>query len=122
MSPLTIDIEQIQTAFLPGQVISGTASWNLDKPPKQACLRLLWYTQGRGTEDVGILESVEFDMPRPTDNRSFEFRLPAGPYSFSGTLISLIWAVEVEVAGECERVDFVVSPTGEEITLNRRLS
>lgn len=120
MSPLTIDIEQRQTAFLPGQTLSGTARWNLSKPPKKAAIRLLWFTQGRGTEDAGVVEATDFDLPQLTDERQFEFCLPAGPYSFSGTLISLTWALELEVGRECERMEIVVSPTGEEITLSRR--
>lgn len=116
---LAIDIEQMQTAFLPGQRISGTASWMSEKPPRRAALRLIWFTQGRGTEDAGIIDSLEYDLPQSSDERSFEFHLPAGPYSFSGTLISLTWALELEVDRECERVEIVVSPTGEEIHLRR---
>lgn len=119
-SALAIDIEQMQTAFLPGQRISGTASWMSPKTPKRAALRLIWFTQGRGTEDAGIIDSREFDLPQATDERPFEFCLPVGPYSFSGSLISLTWALELEVDRECERTEIIVSPTGEEIRLSRR--
>lgn len=49
-------------------------------------------------------------------------RLPADPYSFSGTLISLVWALEVvaEPGGAAGRIDVVVSPTGNEIRLTAK--
>ncbi|MHC4552577.1 MAG: hypothetical protein ACYSUT_07415 [Planctomycetota bacterium] len=122
MRALAIDVEQMQTAFLPGQRISGTASWMGEKPPKKAAIRLVWFTQGRGTEDAGIIDSLDLDLPQTTDERSFEFHLPAGPYSFSGTLVSLTWALELEVDRECERAEIVVSPSGEEIKLGRHRS
>ena len=48
------------------------------------------------------------------------FVLPPAPYSFSGKLISLIWAVEVVAEGikEASRLEFTLSPDGREITLS----
>ena len=48
-----------------------------------------------------------------------ELEEPEAPHSFSGALISLIWAVEllVEPGGLSERIEITVSPTGEEILL-----
>ena len=59
----------------------------------------------------------EFDEPYASDSRNFEFKIPAGPYSFSGLLISLAWALELELDKECLQYDIVVSPTGKEISL-----
>jgi len=55
------------------------------------------------------------------DRREFRFRLPEGPYSFSGKLISLLWAIEVvaspgDMAG---RAGIVVSPSGREVVIGR---
>jgi hypothetical protein len=117
MSPLNIDIENMNTVFNPGQTVRGQVQWQLDKEPEKTVLRLLWYTAGIGAEDVGVVQTVEFDNPAMTDGRRFEFKLPAGPYSFSGQLISLIWTLELAAGGQCVRQDITVSPGGAGIQL-----
>lgn len=114
---IDIEIEDNQTSFSPGQTVSGTVCWLCLEPPKKASLVLFWYTEGKGDEDLGIVEKVKFDSPQASDNRRFEFQLPVGPYSFSGRLISLTWALELEVDKECTRKDLVVSPGKTEILL-----
>ena len=54
-----------------------------------------------------------------TGNRPFRFQLPDAPYSFSGKLISLIWAIEAVAEGikEAARYEFVLAPEGREIEL-----
>jgi len=108
-----------RAAFAPGDAVEGTVSWRFDAPPAKLELRLLWYTEGRGDQDVEVVERVPFETPGPADWRSFHLRLPAGPYSFSGKLISLRWALEAvaEPGDRSARTDLVVSPTGREIRL-----
>jgi len=57
--------------------------------------------------------------PDRAGNRSFRFRVPRGPYSFSGKLITLAWAVELVVlpSGETERLDLLVGPQPIEVEL-----
>lgn len=117
MSGLKIDIANDQQVFMPGQVVSGTVHWDNQRSTKNASLRLLWYTKGIGTEDIGVAESIDYDNAQPTDQYAFEFTLPIGPYSFSGRLISLIWALELQVGKEWVRKEIVLSPTGSEILL-----
>ena len=108
-------------AYVPGERIRGTVSWRLSSVPKAAALRLFYYTEGKGTQDVEIVEDFGFDAPTATEEREFDFELPQGPYSFSGKLISLIWALELEIIddGPVERLIFTLSPTGEEVNLYR---
>ena len=79
---------------------------------------LLWYTAGRGTEDVTIVaqERVAVDGAIEVP---FAFDLPEQPWSFSGTLISLRWALEasVEPGSDVVRVDLVCAPGGREVVL-----
>ncbi len=105
--------------FRPGETFSGSASWSLDAQPEAVEVRLFWYTEGRGTQDVGLVEKVRFEAPLPSERRDFQFVLPDGPYSFSGELVSVRWAVEVvaEPSGEAQRFDLTLSPTGQEILL-----
>jgi hypothetical protein len=65
------------------------------------------------------VETLSFANPAAEDRRSFQIRAPKGPYSFSGKLISLIWALEIVVqpSEESGRTLITISPTGEEILL-----
>jgi hypothetical protein len=117
MNPLTIDIEDMNTSFQPGRSVRGQVQWQLAEAPKKAGLRLLWYTAGKGTEDVGIVQTLEFDNPVAVDTRRFDFTFPAGPYSFSGQLVSLTWTLELEAGGQCLRQDITMSPSGRDIQL-----
>lgn len=119
MNLIEVAIQDGYTSFRPGDVVEGTAYWQLEPGPNEVEARLFWYTRGKGTRDVGIVETIPYHNPGRTDRRPFRFRLPAGPYSASGKLISLVWAIEVvaqpgDVSG---RVEIVVSPTGDEIRL-----
>ncbi|SHJ15323.1 hypothetical protein SAMN02745216_04440 [Desulfatibacillum alkenivorans DSM 16219] len=107
------------TIFKPGETITGQVSWYLDKRPKAARVRLFWYTMGKGTEDSQVEDQLVFDKPMQQDNRSFKFKLPVAPYSFSGTLITLRWGVELDIKGVKEvcAKEFVLSPFEKEIVL-----
>lgn len=119
MSELRIGVDGGRTAFAPGETIDARISWHLASPPKRLELRLFWYTEGKGTQDVEIVER------HPLQGGAFgeqvvSLRAPGGPYSFSGRLISLIWALEAvaEPGGEVARCEVVLSPSGEEIRLD----
>lgn len=119
MSTLRIDIGGEERAFKPGETIRGRVTWQVDEPPQSAELRLFWYTSGKGTEDVENVDSVVFQTPQANDNRDFSLTLPRQPFSFSGKLISLVWAIEliVEPGSNVERQEFIMSPSGEEVEL-----
>lgn len=108
------------TSFRPGDTVEGTVRWQLAEAPESIELRLFWSTQGKGDQDVAVVETIPFDNPGAQDRRTFRMRLPAGPYSFSGRLITLSWALEAvalpkENAGN---LSLVISPAGEEIRLH----
>lgn len=119
MDWLAIEIQDGANAFLPGEAVEGTVSWQLDRPAQTAELRLLWYTQGKGDQDVGVVSTVPFSNPGLQDRRSFRVSLPDGPFSFSGKLISLAWALElvIEPGSRASRTEITVSPTRMEILL-----
>jgi len=120
MSELVIQTAENRTAFVPGQEIAGQVSWTLDKQPDSLELRLIWYTRGKGTTDQETVHVIAFDSPKLQDQREFRLTLPEGPYSFSGKLISLIWALElVALPGkEQARLEIVVAPNAVEVTLH----
>jgi hypothetical protein len=120
MSELRIELAGGRTGYRPGEPLSGRVAWRVDDQPNSAELRLFWYTSGKGTQDVGVVDTMMFASPRMDDHRDFTLPLPREPYSFSGTLISLIWAIEliVEPGGHVERLEIVLSATGEEVVLS----
>lgn len=108
-----------RNAAVPGEELEGTATWRLAEAPERLEVRLFWYTVGKGTQDVGLVDTWPIEPPTPEGEQAFHFRLPAGPYSFSGKLISLVWALELvaEPAGESTRVEIVVAPDAIEVLL-----
>jgi hypothetical protein len=119
VSRLEISTEGGRLAFHPGEELRGTASWSLETPPTKVELRLFWRTEGKGSQDVDVVETLSFDGAGAEDRREFRLRLPPGPYSFSGKLISLIWALELvaEPSADAGRQDITLSPTGHEIRI-----
>jgi hypothetical protein len=114
---LRIETDSNQTAFYPGDTVSGTASWSLEQPGTPE-VRLFWYTEGKGTQDIGLVGTTRLEGAAMSGSQSFRFVLPEGPYSFSGTLVSLLWAIElVSSSGDSDRLNITVSPTGSEIVL-----
>jgi hypothetical protein len=116
---LRIELAEGRSSYLPGETVAGHAAWCLEGAPASAELRLFWRTEGKGDSDQEIVEALPFAAPLPDDRRPFAIRLPAAPWSFSGKLVSLIWALELVVSGEgAARVEIIVSPTGEELLLH----
>ena len=106
--------------FEPGSLLEGRVDWDAGgERPERMMISLLWHTAGKGTEDVTVVDQVEVVGPSRLGSRRFEFSLPAFPWSFSGTLISLIWSVEasLEPKGALSRADLVLAPGAEEILL-----
>ena len=119
MIELTLDVTEKPLELVPGQTLSGRIGWRLDEVPKRAALRLFWYTEGRGTQDVEIIEEMNIVSSGLTHEERFSFTLPERPYSFSGRLITLKWALELVLnKGEhVKRVDLMVSPWVEQVKL-----
>ena len=70
-------------------------------------------------QDFAIVDTVVIDNPAEKGVEVEPIRLPSAPYSFSGKLVSLIWALElVAFPGETStRVDITMAPDGKEVVL-----
>ena len=118
MSALRVVPTSGGTERRPGDPLELTVSWSLAEPPTSLDVRLFWFTQGKGTRDVGVVESQPVDIGGARGDRRVRFRLPDSPYSFSGTLITLQWAVElIANADQVARWEFVMAPDGHEVRL-----
>lgn len=120
MTDLRIAIHGNRTAFEPGEVLEGTVRWRLDPTETRCELRLFWFTRGKGSPDVEVVNSLVFDQPAEEETRPFRFTLPTEPYSVSGQLVSLVWALElIATPGkENTRLELVVAPHGREVLLH----
>lgn len=118
---LALQLNQDPATLVPGQVIDGTAGWQLEDPPRLAMLRLFWYTEGRGTQDVGIAEELELPAGQAIGQGAFRFTVPDAPYSFQGQLVTLKWAIELVLnkGKHVERLDLIVSPWVEQVKLSK---
>jgi hypothetical protein len=119
-----LDLIEIQTegnrvAYAPGEALAGTVSWRLDTPATGVEVRLFWYTRGKGTTDVQVVKAKQFDAAGTSGRADFRFVLPEEPYSFSGKLVSLVWALEaiVQPGERAQRLELVVAPGGREALL-----
>lgn len=118
---LTLRINQDPNTLVPGQVIDGVAGWRLDDAPRDAIIRLFWFTEGKGTCDVGVVEELSLPHHLAELSGTFRFTIPAAPYSFCGQLITLKWAIEllVDKGDLVERLDLIVSPWVEQVSLKK---
>jgi hypothetical protein len=117
VSAPVLAIELARSDLAPGERVRGVVRLVGRRAPVPPVLRvrLLWYTEGKGDQDVHTVEAQTLDP-----SGRFEFQLPASPYSFSGKLVSLIWAIEVENTDvhHAERATFVMAPDRRAIALH----
>lgn len=119
MNSVQLGLRENKLAYRCGEEIAGAVHWELADAPQKAEVRLCWYTRGKGTEDVAIVETIPLETPLAGDMRPFSFIAPAAPHSFSGKLISLIWIVEIVLKpGDLfQRLEITISADGQEIVL-----
>jgi hypothetical protein len=65
---------------------------------------VLWYTEGKGEEDIGVHFFERTATPR--DSGSFAVTLPRSPLSYEGVIVKIRWCVRVRVFFQGGR-DFV---------------
>ncbi|MDJ0852594.1 MAG: hypothetical protein QNK04_29850 [Myxococcota bacterium] len=118
---LEIRIEGGRTGFEPGAMLRGTLAWALGDPPEAVELRLLWYTRGRGDQDVGVARTLRIESTGAQGSSPFELEAPSGPYSCSGRLVSICWALEAvaKPGKNTARTELVIAPGGREVDLTR---
>jgi len=114
---ISIQTADGRDAYSPAEELRGQVSWELERPAQRIEVRLFWYTRGKGTTDVQVVKVQRFDAPTLRGNHEFRFALPEEPYSFSGKLISLVWALEAiaEPGERSVRLELVVAPGGNEV-------
>ena len=115
---LTIEVNKL--AFQPGESIAGVLTWQGVENANRIDIRLIWHTSGKGTQDVGVASSESDSSPGASGKQAFSFVAPSYPCSYSGSLISVSWAIEAIVFPQrfAERTDLVIGPDAREIILH----
>ncbi|MFT7521253.1 MAG: hypothetical protein ACI9MC_003404 [Kiritimatiellia bacterium] len=111
---IAVTFDEPDRSYRPGDTINGHVVWQ-GGPFTEGALRLLWTTTGRGTQDVGVQQLVSVHMSDNVGSTGFTFEAPAFPYSFSGTLLSIEWYVELSVRGDAVKQLIVIGPDGREV-------
>ena len=117
-SNIEIKVDYDHTEFTPGDTISGEVHWTNVSGASAVAFRLFWYTSGRGTQDVMVHEELQWPISK--GSAQFSLVLPHEPYSFSGTLVSLTWAIEAVILPDetsTARHEFHLTPDGKELIL-----
>lgn len=100
--------------------ISGAVTWHeLTERCDLIELRLLWYTIGKGDRDLEVVARIAVMKPGTSGTQRFSFDPPGGPYSFSGSLISLVWAIEAVTVplSDSQIAEFTLAPGGNEVRI-----
>jgi len=101
---INISIDGNRRLFQPGEIIAGDVSLkSFDAAAVKAVeISVLWYTEGKGDEDLDVREFRRIaadDMTWSQFNRPIRFEavLPNSPLSYEGTLLKIRWCVRVRV-------------------------
>jgi hypothetical protein len=90
--------------YLPGEPLTGRFS--VDGPEhdtvRAAEFSVLWYTNGKGEEDLSVhfferfshdrITQLDFRTPHP-----FEIRLPISPLSYDGMVVKVCWCARLRL-------------------------
>jgi hypothetical protein len=116
---LELTLEHGRTSFEPGARLAGVAAWSAPAPPRGMELRVAWTLRGKDGRDLHLADTIPLPAPAAAERRPFVLTLPATPYSFRGTLLTLTWTLDlVALPGEeTARVNLVIAPRGQAIDL-----
>jgi hypothetical protein len=101
---ISIKIGHRQTPHTPGDLLNGEYQIDAVEPEEIRAVELsiLWYTEGKGDEDLGIHHfqrrtTDDQDETPLTELVKFSVPLPKSPLSYEGVLIKVRWRVRVRV-------------------------
>jgi hypothetical protein len=105
MSTIRLTLDSPAAHYQPGDRLTGRFMVDGPQPclARAAELSVLWYTAGKGEEDMAVhhFERLVDDHPaRPLDLRiphRFATELPASPLSYDGQIVKVCWCVRLRV-------------------------
>jgi hypothetical protein len=87
-----------QEAYSPGNELSGSFVWYAHEDSEATAVELsvLWYTEGKGDEDLGVHSFERLNVQQGEEHR-FAVTLPGSPLSYEGVILKVRWSVRVRV-------------------------
>jgi hypothetical protein len=102
--PIRLTLDNAAGPYYPGDRLTGRymAEGMQVASPRAAELSVLWYTAGKGDEDMAVhhFERIVDEPTRPLDLRvahRFTVTLPASPLSYDGQIVKVCWCVRLRV-------------------------
>jgi hypothetical protein len=99
--PIEILFENDRTEYQPGDELVGQFLVVPDdaQPLKAIEISVLWYSEGKGDEDLGIHHFERLDAQHRSSELTrpivFRTRLPKSPLSYQGSIIKIVWCVRI---------------------------
>lgn len=101
---IEIDLAHAAATFQPGEAVEGevrVANCSGRKLRAAEC-SVLWYTVGKGDEDLHVHALERFELESGGNSVSscaepFSFELPASPQTYDGVIVKIRWCVRVRV-------------------------
>lgn len=100
---ITIQLDPGRRDYAPGETLAGRFRWDVEHPDRVSSVEMsiLWYTEGKGDEDLGVHYFEEHTIggqaPHRVAWRPFSTKLPNSPLCYDGPLIKIRWCVRVRV-------------------------
>jgi hypothetical protein len=118
---IRIELEAQEVCFKPNGELVGTVIWEFPIVPKEVTLTLEWSTYGKGDCDSDICIEQTWEPTMANGKEPFRWRLPRGPVSLDGQLISLEWTLNacVKKPNEEFELPIVISHLPHRIALQR---
>jgi hypothetical protein len=101
---LRVYLDDNRREYEPGGLLSGEyhVEWKAQSPPRAVELAVLWYTEGKGDEDMAVhhfeRRASEQGLAAALEGpQRFAVTLPRSPLSYEGVLIKIRWCVRVRL-------------------------
>ena len=119
MDKISIKLKDGKISYHPGEKILGELEWDLTQEVQDIAINIFWYSEGIGEQDSEIAETEIIKSPIKSDKQSFEMELPMAPYTYSGNITSLKWAIEATTLEDKVKdiKEFSMTPGNKEIVL-----
>ena len=119
MDKISIELKDGKTSYNPGEKIRGELEWELAQEVPEITINIFWYTEGIGEQDSEVAKTEVIKAPLQSDRQGFEIDLPVAPYSYSGQITALKWAIEATAMKDKVKdvKEFSITPGNREIIL-----
>lgn len=104
---VAVELDREPADYGPGDMLAGAwgVAADIGRELRAAEVSVLWYTEGKGDEDLGVHHferrtAEQGSVPAAGERARFEVRLPRSPLSYDGIIVKVCWCVRVRVFWE----------------------